>query len=100
MRKIILALLFLPSLAVAKEWFEANKTIDCGPFQEILAVITKKGVDEEVLWIGQAENNSNVALFVNTKSNSWTIVQYNTEFACVLEMGSSFKTYKPKNARF
>lgn len=99
MRKVILALLFLPSVAFSKEWFEANKPIDCGPFQDIIAIVTQKGVEEEVAWIGKAENNSSIALFLNTKNSTWTLVQYNTEIACVLEMGKSYKTYRPTTKR-
>lgn len=97
MLKVILTLLCLPTLAFASDWIEAHKPIDCGPFQEIVSIVTQKGVEEEVAWIGQAENNSNVALFLNPKTSTWTLVQYNKEVSCVLEMGKSSKTYKPKN---
>ena len=97
MRKVIATLLFLPTLVFASDWIEAHKPIDCGPFQEILSIVTQKGVEEEVAWIGKAENNSSVALFLNPKTSTWTLVQYNKEVSCVLEMGKTSKTFKLKN---
>lgn len=98
MRKIVLALLFLPSTLFAKEWFQANKPLDCGPFHDIVSIVTQKDINEEVAWIGFAqESQSQVALFLNPKTNTWTLVQYNTEFGCVLEIGQTYKTYKPKS---
>lgn len=98
MRKVILTLLLVPQLAFANGWFDAHKELYCGPFKDIVSIVTQKGVDEEVAWIGDADTQSRVALFINPKLGSWTLVQYNTEFACVLEMGRSSKTYKPKKS--
>lgn len=98
MKKIFILLFFIPNLVVAKEWFEAHKQLDCGPFSDILSIITEKGVNEEVSWIGESEGNqSQVALFLNPKTSTWTLVQYNKDYACVLEMGKNYKTYKPKS---
>jgi len=100
MRKIIFVLLLFPSLVYSKDWFEGNKLMDCGPFKDIVSILTNKEVSEEVVWIGEADTDSQVALFVNKSTNHWTIIQYNQSFACVVEMGRNFKNYSPKQKSF
>jgi hypothetical protein len=76
-----------------------TKPILCGPVETVFKTLASKEIDERPLWIGQDENKSNYALFINTKSTGFTIVQFGEEMACFLGLGPVSEVYPPKTEK-
>lgn len=88
-------LISMPTLAAGEAWFESNKPVKCGPFREIIQLVTGSPFLEQPLWIGQSGTDvTQFALFRNPDTNTWTLVQYGREMGCVLGMGKGEKTHE------
>lgn len=85
--------LMYPALAFSQqqsEFVQVPKTVLCGPIEKILQALSHKEIDEKPFWIGKNEDGkSNIAVFVNSKTSSFTIVQFVREIGCILGMGES-----------
>lgn len=88
-------LLFLIGLSVAIHALgetTANKPVLCGPSQKIFSYLSGPDVKEQPYWIGKTESNeSRFALLINTKTQTWTLVEFNKDIACVLGAGVDYK---------
>lgn len=97
--KKLMALAFLATMtttttAAEDKWFQANKPVSCGPFSEIVKLVTGKDFQEQPLWIGVSPQDKTwIALFRNPNTTTWTLVQYGQEFGCVLGEGRGEKNY-------
>jgi hypothetical protein len=90
MKKFLIILLLIPLLTTA------SSTVGDAVLMEIKVACDKKSVVFEVLMQGPAqevpiwkgdENDTNVVLFANRESGSWTMVQFDKTVACVLAAG-------------
>ena len=93
MRKLTLLLLLalsMPAQANTDPWFESNKPVMCGPFQNIVRTLMRDQFKELPLWIGQSsEDATQFSLFVNAERGNWTLVQYGQEIGCILGIGKT-----------
>lgn len=84
---LLLLLTATPHLA-ARDWTTLTAQIGCGPFREIVKVLTDQKFKETPLWIGQSEGDlTSFVVFLNSDDGNWTVLQYYKETACVLGMG-------------
>ena len=75
-----------------QEFKQTTKPVICGPLQTIFENLSSEDIKENPVWIGKDQNSpSNYALFVNSKTGTFTIVQFNQEVGCVLGMGAGAK---------
>lgn len=83
-------MLFLPIAAIsAEEAFQTTKPVVCDSTKKLLDQLKNKW-NEKLVWYGKDGNNeSRYALFVNSKTGSWTILQMSTEISCVLGVGEN-----------
>ena len=70
-----------------------TKPILCGPVNTVFKTLSSKEINERPIWIGQDENRSNYALFINPKNTGFTIIQFGDEMACILGLGPSSAAY-------
>jgi hypothetical protein len=87
----ILGVLFLPALVVAQQQqgpVKVDKPVLCAVTESVLPEIYNK-YKEVPVW-GSKLQDSKIALLVNPATESWTIVQWNNDYACVLETGEGF----------
>jgi hypothetical protein len=93
MRKIIMAFLFcLHSVANAQAFQYMHPSL-CDKLETVLESITQK-FDEKPVWTGQdAGDGSKFMLFENTKQNTWTLIKYNRQVACVMGVGTDSKSF-------
>ncbi len=73
-----------------------SKEVECGPLSTILSILKDPDVNETPIWIGKLEDKSNIALFINSKTKAWTVIQYHQDYACVLGVGNQSKVVVPK----
>jgi hypothetical protein len=91
MKKLLIILLLVPLLTAA-----SSTVVDDATLMDIRVACDKKSVVFEVLMQGPAqevpiwkgaEYDTNVVLFANRETGSWTMVQYDKNIACVLAAG-------------
>ena len=91
MKKLmLLCLLALAPFAQAQQWTQLQNTVSCGPFRDIVRVLTQARYNEMPLWVGQSGRDAtSFTLFLNADSGGWTLLQYYGDTACILGMGDA-----------
>jgi len=91
MKKLmLLCLLVLAPFVQAQQWTQLQTTVSCGPFRDIVKVLTQARYNEMPLWVGQSGRDAtSFTLFLNADSGGWTLLQYYGETACILGMGDA-----------
>jgi hypothetical protein len=88
MLKLLLTLTLLTTAAHAQEPIKLEKTVVCHNAEQVLDNLNKTH-KEVPLWGGHLPQ-SNVAVFVNPKTKTWTIVQWNEVVACIIDSGTGY----------
>jgi len=90
--KYIFATLFCLIISVAHAQLrEYERRFNCGETQFVMAVLTKTA-QENPVWVGtDSETGTQTVVLVNTKTLTWTVVQYDHKMACVLHSGEGFR---------
>ena len=95
LKKALLGVLFLPALVVAQQQgpVRVEKPVICGPTEIVITEVVE--FKELPIWGSQLED-SKVALFANPETETWTMVQWNKDVACVIEVGKGYFLKDPK----
>lgn len=90
--KYTFATLFcLMSLAAHAQLREYERRLNCGETQFVMTVLTKNA-QERPIWSGaDPQTGTQTSVLVNTRTLTWTVVQYDHKMACVLQSGEEFK---------
>ena len=91
MKKYIMAFLFclLGSIANAQqETFTLNVPLKCGKVDIIFSLFSRE-YQESPIWVGKTIRNTHVTLLVNKEKHTWTMVEYDSAFACILGAGET-----------
>jgi len=92
MRKLIMAFLFCLHSVANAQAFQYQHPSLCDKLETVLESITQK-FGERPVWTGQdVGDGSKFMLFENTKQNTWTLIKYNKQVACVLGVGTDAKS--------
>lgn len=63
--------------------------VQCAPFKELIKTIMIK-YKEEPLWIGNnSKDRTNIVIFTNRETKTYTVVKYDEKDACVIDVGDS-----------
>lgn len=92
MKKIAAAVLFCLAGTVvhAQSAYTANKEVICSTLKEIVEFVSGPDYQEQPQWTGN-DQNSKYLMTLNTKTGSWTLIQYNDKQACIIGAGINFK---------
>lgn len=98
MKKLILSLLLATSLTACSQ--EANKPVVCLDTKEMFDSIFEE-YNESILMIfdQDAYPDNKIALTVNSKSKTWSLVEFNTNVACLLGAGLDYKIIGRRNTK-
>jgi hypothetical protein len=90
--KYIFATLFcLTSLIAHAQLQEYERRLTCGDTQFVMSALTKTA-QERPIWGGaDPQTGTQTSVLVNTKTLTWTVVQYDHKMACVLQSGEGFR---------
>jgi hypothetical protein len=67
------------------------KDVDCASTELIFNTLVSYEFNELPLWVGNEKKSSDrYALFVNKKTLTWTMVQFDQSKACILGAGENF----------
>lgn len=73
---------------------EVKKTVVCDKAEKMLPYFAKE-YQEELFWVGvsggEGDSTAYTAVLVNKETETWTVVMFNNEIACLLESGKKFK---------
>lgn len=65
-----------------------EKSVVCMDTQSLFKALSGNEFAEKPQWAGKSdEEDSNFVLFVNAKTKTWTLVQFNDKVACILGTG-------------
>lgn len=93
-------LIFLTSLLVgtaSSQLVTTNKEVQCEKTEVMISVLKGRDFEETPIWLGKGDSKApNYSLFVNPKTKSWTIIQFNNELSCILGSGESYNIINQK----
>ena len=97
LKQALLGVLFLPALVVAQQQgpVTVEKPVICGPATVVIGAVME--FKELPIW-GSQLTDSQIALFANAKTETWTMIQWNKNVACVIDSGKGYFLNNPKIA--
>jgi len=91
MNRIFPTLLFLMASVAHAQLQEYERRLTCGETQFVMSALIKTA-QEKPLWGGtDPQTGTQTSILVNTKTLTWTVVQYDHKMACVLQSGEGFR---------
>ena len=91
MKKLLLLLMFATSAFAQQKEIEVmnlTREMKCAKTEDLMLFITGT-FGEKMVWVGKDENNASyVALYKNTETGTWSLIQYGAAVACFLSSGS------------
>ena len=90
MYKLTMAFLFClaGSIAHAQEVIDLSKPVKCSNAEFVMNHFLKE-YGEMPLWVGKESTGNHITLLVNKDKKTWTLVQYDSNMACVLGTGET-----------
>ena len=90
MKYIFAALALISSVAHA-QLSEYERKFSCGETRFVITALTKTA-QEKPIWVGaDPETKTQTMILQNTRTLTWTVVQYDQNMACVLHSGEGFR---------
>ena len=95
LKKALLGVLFLPALVIAQQQgpVTVEKPVICGATNVVINEVME--FKERPIW-GSQLADSKIALFANPETETWTMIQWNKDVACVIEVGKGYFLKDPK----
>ena len=89
--KYIFAALCLISAVAHAQLSEYERKLTCGKTQFVISLLTKNA-QEKPIWSGvDPQTDTQTMILQNTRTLTWTVVQYDQDMACVLQSGEGFR---------
>jgi hypothetical protein len=90
MKYIFAALALISSVAHA-QLSEYERRFTCGKTQFVISALTRNA-QEKPIWSGtDPQSGTETMILQNTRTLTWTVVQYDQAMACVLQSGTGFR---------
>lgn len=89
MRNLILGVLLLPAFAQAQP-VTVEKPVVCDKVKNVIEYLSGSDIQEQPFWVG-IDKKSRYLMMVNKETNSWTIIQFNDQIACIIGSGENSK---------
>jgi len=93
MKKLLLipiAILTLALVSISSSSEVFKKDIVCDSKEYIFKTLTGEDYEELPVWTGNDEK-SMYAMFANSKTGTWSLVQFNKDTACILGTGEKHR---------
>jgi hypothetical protein len=88
MRMLTMAFLFCLSSTIANaEPFETRKPVLCDDTKKLIKGLTENYNEKPVWTARNPVDDTRFALFVNSKTKAWTLLQMTNEIACIIGVG-------------
>ena len=91
MNRIFPTLFCLMASVAQAQLHEYERKFTCGESQFVMSALTKTA-QERPIWSGtDPQTGTQTTILINTKTLTWTVVQYDYKMACVLQSGEGFR---------
>jgi hypothetical protein len=67
-----------------------EKPVICEKTELVIESLQKGEYKEKPVWIG-VDESSRYSLFVNDRTKTWTMIQFNQQIACIIGVGTKAK---------
>ena len=91
MNRIFPTLLFLMTSVTHAQLQEYERRLTCGETQFVMSALIKTAQEKPVWGGADPQTGTQTSILVNTKTLTWTVVQYDHKMACVLQSGEGFR---------
>lgn len=93
MKNILTALLgFVVVSTVFAEAVETTKAVICDNRKDVFTWIQTNEYNEKLTWIGDSPSSkTKFALLANNETGTWTIIEFDDKYACVVDVGVKSK---------
>jgi hypothetical protein len=89
--KYIFAALVLTSSVAHAQLSEYERRFTCGKTQFVISALTRNA-QEKPIWSGtDPQSGTETMILQNTRTLTWTVIQYDQDMACVLHSGTGFR---------
>ena len=99
MKKIAAILLACVAVSVAfAEAIETTKDVLCDNKKELFDWIQTNEYQEKLTWVGDSPSSkTKLAVLTNNETGTWTIIEFDDKYACVISVGvkSKFAPVRP-----
>lgn len=89
MKTLFFMWLLIPTLALAQV-VTIQKPVECAETKTILSAIIKEFKEVPIIILNSDTQKSKIALTANHQTKTWTLLEFNTEIACILSTGQDF----------
>jgi hypothetical protein len=91
MNRIFPTLFCLAASVAHAQLHEYERKFTCGETRFVISALTKTA-QEKPIWVGtDPETKTQTMILQNTRTLTWTVVQYDQTTACVLHSGTGFR---------
>jgi hypothetical protein len=92
MKHLLASILLLPALSFAQSGpVTVDKKVVCETTEVAFRALLESNPAERPFWTGSS-GSSRYALLVDEKTGSWTLIQFNSDMACVIDLGTDHGT--------
>lgn len=93
MKKITAILLMCVAISIASaESIETTKDVICDDKEELFAWLQTNEYQEKPTWVGDSPSSkTKLAVLTNNETGTWTIIEFNNKYACVVSVGVKSK---------
>ena len=90
MKYIFAAIVSISTVAHA-QLSEYERKFTCGKTQFVISALTQNA-QEKPIWAGaDPQTGTQTTILLNTRTLTWSVVQYDRDMACVLQSGEGFQ---------
>lgn len=95
---IIALIASVTTFCLASGPVKVDKAIICYPIKQFHKEIKKYGEEPMVMGVEGTMEDVGMALYINKETGSYTVVEFDTEAACILSIGTNVRYRFPKFA--
>lgn len=98
MKKLLMILLFPLTVFAQNKPVVINKPVVCDKIEVVAQWMMTVNKNQKPFWVGKSSSQEVFyGMVVNERTGDWTIIEFNSEYACVLGFGEQNRLALPMN---
>lgn len=81
-----IAFLFFLNSSASAQIIDLTKPMKCSEVETVMLYFLQNHKESPV-WVGKTVQNTHITLLMNKETRSWTMVEYDSRYGCVLGAG-------------
>ena len=89
MKRLTVAILccLIATIVYAGQAYKGKKEVVCASLKDVVEFVSGQEFQEEPYWVG-SDQVSKFVMMVNSKTGTWTMIQYDNKKACIIGTGA------------